>query len=151
MTFLINMLTLFFFKDRILTNLYLIFFYKQFSINRMTEERRKDRRYKCLLPAEVLKTKGKDKLVERTTVHDFSRGGLKLVINIIAIDPGSDIELKLSVPEKELKTSLKAEIAWKKFVDDKLEVGLKIKEMGEEAKNEILSWLAPEGLETKNK
>ena len=117
----------------------------------MTEERRKHRRYKCLLPAEVLKTKGKDKLVERTTVHDFSRGGLKLVINIIAIDPGSDIELKLYVPEKGLKTSLKAEIAWKKFADDKLEVGLKIKEMEEEAKDEILNWVAPVGSKTKKK
>ena len=117
----------------------------------MTEERRKDRRYKCLLPAEVLKTKGKGKLVERTTVHDFSRGGLKLVINITAIDPGSDIELKLYVPEKGLKTSLKAEIAWRKFVGDKLEVGLKIKDMEEEAKNEILNWIAPTRLETKKK
>jgi len=119
--------------------------------NKKSEERRKDRRYKCLLPAEVLKTKGKDKLAKRTTVHDFSRGGLKLIINFITLDPGSDIELKLYVPEKGLETSLKAEIAWRKFVDDKLEVGLKIKEMGEEAKNEILSWLAPVGLEKKNK
>ncbi len=117
----------------------------------MSEERRKDRRYKCLLPAEVLKAEGKDKLVERTTVHDFSRGGLKLIINFITLDPGSDIELRLYVPEKGLETSLKAEIAWKKFVDDKLEVGLKIKEMGEEAKNEILNWVVPSWSKTKNK
>lgn len=117
----------------------------------MTEERRKHRRYKCLLPAEVLKAEGKDKLVERTTVHDFSRGGLKLIINFVTPDPGSDIELKLYVPEKGLTISLKAEIAWKKFTDDKLEVGLKIKEMEEEARDEILNWVAPVGSETKKK
>jgi len=119
--------------------------------NKKSEERRKYRRYKCLLPAEVLKTKGKDKFVKRATVHDFSRGGLKLIINFITLDPGSDIELEIYVPEKGLKTSLKAEIAWKKFVDDKLEVGLKIKEMGEETKNEIFNWVVPSWSKTKNK
>jgi len=119
--------------------------------NKKSEERRKYRRYKCLLPAEVLKIKGKYKLVKRTTVHDFSRGGLKLIINFITLDSGSDIELKLYVPEKGLKTSLKAEIAWRKFVDDKLEVGLKIKDMGEEANNEILNWVVPSWSKTKNK
>ena len=119
--------------------------------NKMTDERREFRRYKCLLPAEVLKPEGKDKFIARTSVHDFSSGGLKLIINLITLDPGSDMELKLYVPEKGLNASLKAQIAWKKFADDKLEVGLRIKEMGEEAKNEILSWVAYIGSETKNK
>jgi len=117
----------------------------------MTEERRKFTRYKCLLPAEVLKAKGKDKIVKRTTIHDFSRGGLKLVFNFIELDPGSDIDLEVYVPEKGLRTSLKAEIAWKKFGDNKMEVGLKIINMEEEAQNEILSWIAPLTLETNNK
>jgi c-di-GMP-binding flagellar brake protein YcgR len=117
----------------------------------MSEERRKFTRYKCLLPAEVLKAEGKDKIVKRTTVHDFSRGGLKLVFNFIDLDPGSDIDLEVYVPEKGLRTSLKAEIAWKKFGDNKMEVGLKIINMEEEAQNEILSWVAPLKLETYNK
>ena len=83
--------------------------------SKMTAERRKDKRYKCLLPAHVLQAEGKDKLVQRTTVHDFSRGGCKLIVNIITLDPGSDIELELYVPEKGLKTPLRAEVAWKKM------------------------------------
>jgi len=117
----------------------------------MTEERRKFTRYKCLLPAEVLKAKGKDKIVKRTTIHDFSRGGLKLVFNFIELDPGSDIYLEVYVPEKRLRTSLKAEIAWKKLVDNRMEVGLKIIDIEEEAQNEILSWIAPLTLETNNR
>ena len=117
----------------------------------MTEERRKDKRYKCLLPAQVLQAEGKEKLVQRTTVHDFSRGGCKLIINIVTLDPGSDIELELYVPEKGLKTMLRAEIAWKKMAGDKLEIGLKIKDMKRGAKKEILKWIAPVGLETKKK
>ncbi len=117
----------------------------------MNNEKRKDKRYKCLLPAHVLKTEGKDKLVQRTTVHDFSSGGCKLIVNIVTLDPGSDIELELYVPEKGLKTPVRAEIAWKKMSGDKLEIGLKIKSMKKGAKQEILKWIAPVGLEAKNK
>jgi len=117
----------------------------------MTEERRKDKRYKCLLPAHVLQAEGKDKLIQRTTVHDFSRGGCKLIVNIITLDPGSDIELELYVPEKGLKTPLRAEVAWKKMAGDRLEIGLKIKDMKKGAKKEILKWVAPLGLDKKKK
>lgn len=119
--------------------------------NKNPEDRRKHRRYKCLIPVEVLKAEGKDKIIKRASVHDFSRGGLKLIINFITPDPGSNMELKLYVPEKELKTSLKTEIVWKKFSDDKLEIGLKITDMDEETRGEIINWLAPAWLEKKNK
>jgi len=117
----------------------------------MTEERRKFTRYKCLLPAEVLKAAGKDKIVKRTSIHDFSRGGLKLVVKFVNLDPGSDIDLEVYVPEKGLRTSLKAELAWKKFGDNKMEVGLKIINIEEKAQNEILSWIAPLTLEANSK
>jgi c-di-GMP-binding flagellar brake protein YcgR len=117
----------------------------------MIEERRKFTRYKCLIPAEVLIAEGKDKLIKRTSVRDFSRGGLKLVFKFVKLDPGSNIDLKLYVPEKELNATLKAEIAWKKFDGNKMELGLKIINMEEEAQNEILSWIAPLTLETNNK
>jgi len=117
----------------------------------MPEERRKYTRHKCLLPAEVLKAEGKDKIVTRTSIHDLSRGGLKLVVKFVNLDPGSDIDLEVYVPEKELRTSLKAEIAWKKFGDNKMEVGLKIINIEEEAQDEILSWIAPLTLETNKK
>ena len=117
----------------------------------MKDDRRKDKRYKCLLPAHVLQAEGKDKLIQRTSVHDFSRGGCKLIVNIVTLDPGSDIELELYVPEKGLKTPVRAEIAWKKMSGDKLEVGLKIKSMKKGAKKEILKWVAPVGLAAKKK
>jgi hypothetical protein len=119
--------------------------------NKTIEERRKDKRYKCLLPAHVLQAEGKDKLIQRITVHDFSRGGLKLVVNIVTLDPGSDVGLEVYVPEKGLKTQVNAEIAWKKMADDKLEIGLKIKDMKKGEKKEILKWIAPVGMEPKKK
>ncbi len=108
----------------------------------MTEERRKHPRYKCIFPAKIIKSGDKHKLIERISIHDFSLEGLKLKINFISLIPGSGIELELYIPEKGESTSLIAEIAWCKGVENKMEVGLKIKKMDEEAKNEILSWIA---------
>ena len=144
-----KMLTLPSFKDRILIKLCQNIFYNTTLRSKMTAERRKYNRFRCLLPAQVLQAEGRDKLVQRTTVHDFSRGGLRLVVNIITLDPGSDLDLEVYVPEKGLKTSLRAEIAWKKMADDKLEIGLKIKSMKRGARKEILKWITPVGLEPK--
>ena len=106
------------------------------------EERRKHPRYKCMFPAKVIKSGDKHKLIERISIHDFSREGLKLKINIASLEQGPGVELELYFPEKGESTSLLAEIAWSKGVENSMEVGLKIKKMDEEAKNEILSWIA---------
>ena len=108
----------------------------------MTEERRKYPRYKCIFPAKVIKSGDKLKLIERISIRDFSREGLKLKINFVSLKPGSSMELELYFPEKGLSISLSGEIAWSKGVQNRMELGLKITEMDEEAKNEILSWIA---------
>jgi len=108
----------------------------------MTEERRKYPRYECMFPAKLIKLGDKHKLIERLSIHNFSREGLKLIINFVSLKPGSNMELELYIPEKQISTSLSAEIAWSKGVENRMEVGLKIKKMDEEAKNEILSWIA---------
>ena len=115
------------------------------------EERRKHPRYKCMFPGKLLKSGDKFKLTERISIHDFSLEGLKLKINFVSLKPGSSMELELYFPEKGESTSLKAEIVWSKGVENSMEVGLKIKKMDKEAKNEILSWIAPSGSEKKNK
>ena len=112
----------------------------------MNEEKREFLRFECLLPAEVIKIEGKDNLVERVTAHDFSREGLKLTISF-NLNPGSNMELKLFLPEKRISSNLSGEISWTKSVDNKMEVGLKIKEMDKNLKSEILSWVFPEWLE----
>ena len=108
----------------------------------MTEERRKFPRYECIFPAKVIKLGDKHRLIERISIHNFSREGLKLSINFVSLKPGSCMELELYMPEKRLSTSLLAEVAWSKGAENKMEVGLKIKKMDEEEKNEILSWIA---------
>lgn len=112
----------------------------------MGDQKRKFLRFECLLPAELVKLDGKYSIGKRITAHDFSREGLKLSINF-NINPGSSIELKLLLPEKKLSTIVTGEIMWIKTADNKLEAGLKIKEMDNELKSEILDWLYPRWLE----
>lgn len=107
------------------------------------EEKRKYPRHECMFPAKVIKSGDKLRLIKRISIHNFSREGLKLKINFVSLKPGSGMELELYIPEKRLSISLSGEIAWSKGVENTMEVGLKIKEMDEEAKNEILSWIAP--------
>ena len=104
-----------------------------------------------MFPAKLIKSGDKLRLVERISAHNFSREGLKLKINFVSLEPGSGMKLELYFPEKGESTSLSGEIVWSKGVENCMEVGLKIKKMDEEAKNEILSWIAPSGSEKKNK
>ena len=96
-----------------------------------------------MFPAKVIKSGDKHKLIERISIHDFSHEGLKLKINFVSLKPGSSMELEVYFPEKGESISLKAEIVWSKGGENRMEVGLKIKEMDEEKKKEILSWISP--------
>ena len=113
----------------------------------MSDEKRKSTRSQCVLPAEVIKIEGKDRITIRTTAHDLSDEGLKLTINL-NVDPGSTMDLKLYLPEKKLSTLLSGEIIRVKSVDKKLEVGLKIKQIDDKLKTELLNWVFPKWQET---
>lgn len=112
----------------------------------MTEEKRKFTRSKCFLPAELLKSEGRHGLIERVAVRDFSLEGLKLVVDF-NLNPGFILESRLYIPEKKLSASFSGEIMWNKFVDSKLEAGLKIRQMNEELKGEIIDWVFPKWME----
>lgn len=113
----------------------------------MGEEKRKHPRLKCLLPADIIKAGTRNRLIERASIQDISSQGAKLTINF-NLNPGSNMEIKLSLPEKNLNTSVSGEIVWIKQKDDKIEAGLKIKEMDKKAKKEILNWIFPKWSET---
>jgi hypothetical protein len=114
------------------------------------KEKRKSYRLKCLLPAEVLKAGGNQMSIDKGTIHDFSRDGLKLTINF-KLTPGSQMEVKLFLPEQELSTSLSGEIMWSRCSGNKMEVGLKINNMDQKAKDEVLNWVFPAWLKEERK
>ncbi len=96
-----------------------------------------------MLPAELVDSEGRSIVSGRVKVKDFSHEGLKLSVSFAQIKPGSSVDLKVYLPEKKITTSLSAEVTWDKYAANKLELGLKIKDMDKETKAEILKWLFP--------
>lgn len=116
----------------------------------MGKEKRKFLRFECPLPAELTELEGNHKFIDKITALDFSPEGLKLIINF-KLNPGSSMDLKLSIPEKKISAQLSGEITWTKCTDNGLEVGLKIKEIDKELRSEIINWVFPKWLEKEQK
>jgi hypothetical protein len=114
----------------------------------MGKEKRKFLRFECLLPVDLVKVDGKDHISKKIEAHDFSREGIKLSINF-NIEMGTNMEVNLHIPEKKLSVPVRGEIIWVKSVDNKLEAGLRIQNMDNELKSEILNWIFPKWLEKK--
>jgi len=121
------------------------------SEEKMGAERRKFLRFGCEIPSEVIKKDGQYNFVESLEVLDFSRDGLKLNVNFAAPDPGSDMQLKLYIPGKQYVANLIGEIIWSKHIDSRLEVGLKIEHMDNQARGEVLNWIFPQWADKENR
>ncbi len=117
----------------------------------MIDERRKFLRFDCSIPSEVLKVDGSRNLVEGAKVINFSHEGLRLRVNFLTPKIGCSSDLKLYLPEKQLIAFLSGEIVWYKFTNNRLEVGIKIKDMQNTARGEILNWVFPKWLEKEKK
>lgn len=105
----------------------------------MEHDHRKFLRFECMLPAEIVKVEELSGLAEKALIDDFSRGGLKLVLNLdFNFVPGSKIELKCSLPEKTEAAQAQAEVVWSKNEGGTWSLGLKILNMSPEALSEIL-------------
>ena len=105
----------------------------------MENDQRKFIRFECMLPAEVIKIEDQAGLAGKAQVNDFSREGLKLVLNLnFHFVPGSKIELLCSLPEKPAAAPAKAEVIWSRNEGGTWALGLKILEMSPEARSEIL-------------
>ncbi len=113
----------------------------------MTDERRKFLRFYCSIPSEVMTLEGKSGLVNGATVSDFSSEGLKLSVDFVDPRPGSITEVMLYIPNKQIITSLTGEVVWSKHIKNKLEVGLRIKDMESQGRKDILDWVFPRWLE----
>jgi hypothetical protein len=114
----------------------------------MGKEKRKFLRFECSLPVDLVKVDGKNNISRNIEAHDFSREGIKLSINF-NIEMGTNMEVNLLIPEKKLSIPVTGEIIWVKSVDNRLEAGLRIKDMDNEQKSEILNWIFPKWLEKK--
>jgi c-di-GMP-binding flagellar brake protein YcgR len=105
----------------------------------MGTEKRKYLRFECTLPAKVTRVEEQNGLEEKAQVDDFSREGLRMVMNVeFNFAPGSVLELQCSLPGKQATAWVSAEVIWSRNEAGKCELGLQIKDMAPEARSEIL-------------
>lgn len=113
----------------------------------MHDEKRKSLRSKCLFPAKIIDTEGTNGIIKRISVRDFSPEGFKLVITF-NLKPSSDLKTKVHIPEKQMTTLISGEIVWTNYAHDKLELGIKIKDMDENEKQGVLDFVLPHWVDT---
>ncbi len=113
----------------------------------MRDEKRKSLRSKCLFPAKIIDTEGTNGIIKRISVRDFSPEGFKLAVTF-NLKPSSIMKTKVHIPEKQMTTSISGEIVWTNYVNDRLELGVKIKEMDENEKQGVLDFVFPPCVET---
>jgi hypothetical protein len=101
-----------------------------------------------MLPAELLSSDGKSIFSGRVKVKDFSDEGLKLSLNFSKLKPGSIVDVKIYLPEKKILTLLSAEVTWNSYTANTMDLGLKIKNIDKDVKEEILTWVFPRWLKT---
>ncbi|MHB8095436.1 MAG: PilZ domain-containing protein [Candidatus Aminicenantales bacterium] len=102
-------------------------------------DKRKFLRFECLLPAEVVRVEGCSGAAGRAVIDDFSREGLRLVLNLeVDIVPGTRLDLQCTLPGGEGTVPAAGEVIWSRAEGGKWEFGMKIKEMAPEARCEIL-------------
>jgi len=102
-------------------------------------DKRKFLRFKCLLPAEVVRVEGGSGAGGKAVVDDFSREGLRLVLNLdVDIVPGARLDLQCTLPGGGGTVQAAGEVVWSRAEGGRRELGMKIKKMAPEARCEIL-------------
>lgn len=115
------------------------------------KERRKYPRYECSIRSEVLDFAGKRKLIKNAKILDFSRQGFKLGLEFTVPPPGSEMTVKVIMPEKQMVAIVSGEVVWTKYHKNKMKVGLKLKAMDKQAKEDILGWVYSDWVNKKEK
>jgi len=115
------------------------------------EERRRALRFGCNISAKVVKLDGMQNFIERVKIIDFSQNGLRLNINFVAPNPGSRVELTLFLHKKKYHTKVIGEIVWRKYIDNQVEIGVRIIHMENQAMGDILSWVLARQIERENR
>lgn len=114
-------------------------------------EKREALRFGCKILAKVVRIDGMQNFIERVKIIDFSQNGFRLRVNFVAPNPGAKIELKLFLHKKQYNAKVIGEIVWRKYVDNQLEIGVRILHIENQAMGDILSWVLARSIERHNR
>jgi hypothetical protein len=105
----------------------------------MPEEKRKYLRFECLVPVELIEVDENGQPGNPALIDNVSREGIRVVLEMgMDFGPGKDLTFKVHGPESHKNCSLKGEIVWIKPKGKKVEIGLRIKDMENCTKSELL-------------
>jgi c-di-GMP-binding flagellar brake protein YcgR len=118
----------------------------------MAKEKRKYFRFDCPVPVQLIQIEGGKRVVQKATLGEMSRDGLKLTFSFnLDLRPGSEVNFKLNLPDKRLTSKMSGEVVWSKPKGKKLEMGLKIKDMDKVLKSELMDLVYAKWREAKEK
>jgi len=73
-------------------------------------------------------------------IKDFSRKGMRVVLNTPVFNDQSDIQIEIQRPDYNEQISVTAFVAWKKTFENKSEAGLRFKNIPVQAKADFLDY-----------
>jgi hypothetical protein len=105
----------------------------------MPEEKRKYLRFECLVPVDLVEVDENGQPGNPAFIDNVSREGVRVILDMGAeFGPGKDLTFKVQGPESRQNCSLTGEIVWVKPKGKRVEIGLRIKDMGNCTKSELL-------------
>jgi len=106
----------------------------------MEVDKRKYLRFECLIPIDLIEIDDPNVQPKEAVIDNVSREGIRLVFDIgHAFHEGENLNVQISKPDDEQSLcQITGEVIWARPLGDKVEVGLKIKDMEQSTKAELL-------------
>jgi hypothetical protein len=105
----------------------------------MSDENRKYLRFECLVPVENIKFGEGDAPTKDAVLDSVSRDGLHIILDLdFSLSPGHDVDFDIEIPDKKVDSKVSGEVMWTRPKGDRLEVGIRIKNMSKVTKSELL-------------
>jgi len=106
----------------------------------MGKDRRKFIRFDVPLKVEI-GLKADINYIKEVTAKDFSREGVGLVLRDFDLAEGSQIQLKFFIPSRPEPIASSAVIKWAGKIDNKWQMGVKLEDMENSDKSQILDFV----------
>lgn len=105
----------------------------------MIEDKRKFLRFECSISVEEIQSEGMNGMVHDVTLDNISREGARLIMDVDkAFVPGVDVKFRISLAAEKDPIFVRGRVMWSNPKGDRFEIGLKILDMDNAAKAELL-------------
>jgi hypothetical protein len=104
----------------------------------LSKENRSYLRFACEIPGEA---RVQNRTVEKATIKDFSREGLRLILHNSRTPPGSNMDLRIDTPWRNCPAFVSGEVMWSQSSKNDREIGVKIAHIANNCKCDILDHL----------